>query len=106
MKLPMGRFGSFRPARFRWMAFTTLATASSCPITLPTISSFMRRSLPLSFSAMRITGMPLIIATTSATFSSVTVVRLLRLSSSHCFLARSSSSSSWRSRSRSLAASS
>ena len=37
---------------------------------------------------------------------SLTVVRWVLLSSSHCFLARSSSSSSWRSLSRSLAASS
>src|SRR6185312_14613181 len=34
MKLPIGRFGSFRPARARMTASATAVTASSCPITL------------------------------------------------------------------------
>eukprot|EP00955_Chlamydomonas_euryale_P041384 351965-Chlamydomonas_euryale.AAC.8 len=33
MKLAMGRLGSDRPARLRWMASDTATTASSCPIT-------------------------------------------------------------------------
>ena len=61
---------------------------------------------PDSFSAMRCTGMPVIMPTTSPTWSTVTVTRLFLLSSSHCSLAFSSLSFSVRSVSRRRAASS
>ena len=65
---PIGLFGSFNPTRFRCIAFTIFATASSCPITLPFSWSAIKDSFAVSFSATRLTGIPVIIAITSATF--------------------------------------
>ena len=103
---PIGLFGSFKPARFLWIDFAIFWTASSCPITLPLISSGKWASLLLSVWAIRFTGIPVIIETTSATLSSVTVTLLFLESSSHCSWAIAKSFSMRFSSSRSLAASS
>ena len=103
---PIGLFGSFNPARFLWMDFAIFITASSCPITLPLISSGSLANLLLSVCAIRFTGIPVIIETTSATLSSVTVTLLSFASFSHCSCAIAKSFSICFSSSRSLAASS
>ncbi len=103
---PIGLLGSLRPALLRWMDLAILFTASSCPITFPLISSGSLASLLLSVCAMRFTGIPVIIETTSATLSSVTWIRLVLDSSSHCSWAMANSFSMRFSSSRSLAASS
>ena len=106
IKDPIGLLGSFSPARFLWMAFTTLDTASSWPMTLPLISSGKTESLLPSVCAMRLTGTPVIIETTSATFSSVTISLLSLDSASHFSWASERLFSSRFSSSRSFAASS
>ena len=106
MKLPIGLLGSFKPALLRLMAFTTFLIASSCPMTVPASSDSMLIRRSPSFCAIRCTGTPVIIATTSATFCSVTVSRWLFVSLSQAFLAFSSFSTSDFSSSRYLPASS
>ena len=71
-KVPMGRWGSLRPARFLWMALTTVSTASSCPMMrlLSRVRIFTMR-LP-SLSATLFTGMPVILETTVAISSADT----------------------------------
>ena len=103
---PIGRFGSFNPARFLWIERAIFNTASFCPITLPWSSSGKLANLLLSVWAILFTGIPVIIETTSATLSSVTWIRLFLESSSHCSWAIASSFSNFFSSSRSLAASS
>ena len=103
---PMGLFGSLSPARFRLMARDTRTIASSWPMTFPSKSSFIRANFPDSFSAIRCTGMPVIMETTSPTWSTVTVTRLFLLSSSHWIFAFSKRSFNVRSVSRNRAASS
>ncbi len=103
---PIGRLGSFNPARFLWIERAILITASFWPITLLSISSGSLANLLLSVCAIRFTGIPVIIETTSATLSSVTWIRLLFASSSHCSWAIAKSFSRRFSSSRSLAASS
>ena len=90
MNEPMGLLGSFSPIRLRCMAFTILFTASSCPITFEIRTSFIWRNFKPSACAMRCTGMPDIMATTSATFSSSTGSGCNCASSSHRFTASSS----------------
>ena len=71
-KVPIGRFGSWSPARERRSAFETASTAASWPIT----RSCRRSSIWISFSTSPSisleTGMPVQLATTSATSSSST----------------------------------
>ena len=71
-KVPIGRFGSCRPARERRSAFETASTASSWPTT----RSWRRSSMWISFSTSPSisfeTGMPVHLATTSAMSSSST----------------------------------
>ena len=70
--VPIGRFGSWSPARERRSAFDTASTASSWPTT----RSWRRSSMWISFSTSPSisfeTGMPVHLATTSATSSSST----------------------------------
>ena len=106
IKEPIGRFGSFNPARFLCMERAIFITASFCPITFPSMSSGNLASLLLSVCAIRFTGIPVIIETTSATLSSVTLILLFFESSSHCSWAVANSFSIRFSSSRSLAASS
>ena len=72
MKEPIGRLGSWRPARERRTAFATASTASRCPITrrASSSSSFVRRARSLSI--IRVTGMPVHRDTISAMSSAVT----------------------------------
>ena len=70
---PIGLLGSLSPTLFLCIAFTTLETASSCPMTLPLIKFGKSARRLLSASATLVTGISVIIETTSATFSSVTV---------------------------------
>ena len=72
MKLPIGRFGSERPARFLLIALQTRSTASSCPITrfLSSVSMFCNFSS--SPCIILDTGIPVQVLTTSDTSSSVT----------------------------------
>ena len=72
-KVPMGRFGSLRPARPRWMARTTLSMASSWPMIRACRRFFIRRMRLPSLSATLFTGMPVILDTTEAMASAVTV---------------------------------
>ena len=73
MNEPIGRFGSLSPARARRTAFETIPIASSWPMTRPwSASSMLSRRCDSSW-AMRVTGMPVHIATTWAISSSSTV---------------------------------
>ena len=72
INVPIGLLGSFNPALFLWMAFTTFFTASSWPITFPLSKLSILANLSISFLPTFVTGTPDIIETTSATFSSVT----------------------------------
>ena len=103
---PIGRFGSFKPARLRCIDFAIFPTASSCPITLFFNNSGSFANLLLSVCAIRFTGIPVIIETTSATLSSVTSMRLFFESSSHFSWAIINSFSIFFSSSRNFAASS
>ena len=71
-KAPIGRFGSWSPARERRSAFDTASTASSWPITRSCSRSSMWMSFAISPSISFETGMPVHLATTSATSSSST----------------------------------
>src|SRR5690606_13964138 len=83
MNEPIGLFGSFSPALFLWIDLAILLTASSCPITFPLMVSGNSASFLPSVLAILLTGMPVIIATTSATCCSVTTILLFLESSSH-----------------------
>ena len=73
MNEPIGRFGSLSPARARRTAFETIPIASSWPMTRPWSASSMWSSRSDSSWAIRVTGMPVHIATTWAISSSSTV---------------------------------
>ena len=106
IKDPIGLFGSLMPALLRWMAFTTFFTASSWPITFPEM--FLSRLLS-SFSsafAILLTGMPVIIETTSEISFSSTVSLCILSSSCHFSCAINKSFSILFSSSLSFAASS
>ena len=90
MNVPIGLLGSFSPTRFLRIAFTILSTALSCPMIAWRKVSPMCNNLVLSALAIRCTGTPDIIATTSAIFSSSTISRCSWSSSSHFCLAVSS----------------
>ena len=85
IKDPIGLFGSFNPTLFLCIAFTTFVTAISCPTTFPLISCGNSCNFSVSASATLFTGIPVIIETTSATLSSVTISLFCLESSSHCF---------------------
>ena len=70
--MPIGRFGSCSPARERRSAFETASTASSWPMTRSCRRSSMWISFSTSPSIRRETGMPVHLATTSATSSAST----------------------------------
>ena len=91
INVPIGFLGSFRPALFLWIARTTFFTASSCPITFPLSTLSICANLSSSFLPTFVTGTPLIIETTSATFSSVTICFRSLISLSHSCCARFSS---------------
>ena len=88
------------------MAFTTFPKASSCPMTSVFISSDIFFNLVVSASTILFTGMPVIILTTSAIFSSLMGKRLFLLSSSQLLFAFSKASPNFFSVSLKLAASS
>ena len=69
---PIGRCGSDSPARERRSALETAAIASSWPITRSCRRSSIWSSFSTSPSIRRLTGIPVHLATTSATSSSVT----------------------------------
>ena len=73
MNEPIGRFGSLRPARARRTAFETISIASCWPMTRPWRASSMWSRRSDSSAAIRVTGMPVHIATTWAISSSSTV---------------------------------
>ena len=83
MKLPIGLFGAFKPTLARLIALEIATIASFWPITRLCKVSSNLRSLSLSPSVNLVTGTPVIIATTSATFSAVTVGLLASCSSLH-----------------------
>ena len=70
--MPIGRFGSCSPARERRSALATASIASSWPTTRSCRRSSMCTSFSISPSISRVTGMPVHLATTSATSSSST----------------------------------
>jgi hypothetical protein len=72
MNEPIGRFGSLSPARARRTALETMPIASSWPMTRPWRASSMWSSRSDSSWAIRVTGMPVHIATTWAISSSST----------------------------------
>ena len=78
MKEPVGREGSDRPARARSTASDTALTASSCPTTRSCSCSDRRSSFSRSDSSSRVTGMPVHLATISATSSGRTSSRSRR----------------------------
>ena len=73
MNEPIGRLGSLSPARARRTAFETISIASSWPMTRLWSASSMWSSRSDSSWAIRVTGMPVHIATTWAISSSSTV---------------------------------
>ena len=73
MKLPIGRLGSLSPARLRRTASLIRLIASVCEMTLFWMSSSICRSRVVSSVSSRVSGMPVILLTTSATTSSSTV---------------------------------
>ena len=73
MNEPIGRFGSFRPARARRTAFERSPIASSWPMTRSCSASSIWSSRSDSSWAIRVTGMPVHMETTSAMSSSSTV---------------------------------
>ena len=73
MNEPIGRFGSLSPARARRTAFEIISMASCWPMTRLWISSSMWSRRADSSSAIRVTGIPVHIATTWAISSSSTV---------------------------------
>ena len=93
MKLAIGRSGSERPARERWIASDTAATASRCPITRSCSTSSKESSLSRSLSSSLVTGMPVHLEMISEMSASVTSSRSMPPPS----LPRSSSSTvlSW-----------
>ena len=78
MNEPIGRFGSWRPARARRTALDTACTASPWPTTRTPISSSMRSSFSRSPSSILSTGMPVQRETTWAIWSGVTVSSTMR----------------------------
>ena len=72
MNEPIGRFGSWSPARARRTAVETACTASAWPTTRLPRSSSMRRSFSRSPSSILSTGMPVQRETTWAMWSGVT----------------------------------
>ena len=70
--VPIGRLGSWRPARERRSALATAVTASSWPITRWCNRSSMRTSFSISPSSSRVTGTPVHLDTISATSSAST----------------------------------
>lgn len=92
-KLPMGRFGSFRPALARRMASATALMASSCPTTRLWSSSSSLKSFSLSPSRSLDTGIPVQRETISAMSSSVTRRRTKRAPRSFSERASTSASS-------------
>ena len=97
MKLPIGRFGSFRPALARRIARATALTASSWPISRLCSVSSSRTSRCASCSVILDTGMPVHWETTWLMSSSVTVSRAVLWARFHS--ARFSSISRFRFRS-------
>src|SRR5437773_615262 len=73
MNDPIGRLGSFRPARARRTALEMISIASCWPMTRWWIDSSMWSSRSDSSWAIRVTGMPVHMATTWAISSSPTV---------------------------------
>jgi len=67
---PVGRFGSFKPARERRIALEMTSTAACCPMTRLWSSSSIRMSFWVSASVSLNTGMPVHIETMSAISSS------------------------------------
>ena len=106
MNDPIGRLGSFNPARFRCIALTIFSIASCCPTTLSANSSRICNNFIPSVLAIRFTGTPVIIATTSATLSSSTTTRFSFNSFCQLSFSCSSWASNWRSLSRKAAATS
>ena len=70
--VPIGLFGSFRPALLRCMARVTVSTASSCPMIFSLSDAPIVASLFPSLWAILLTGMLVAILTTCATSSAVT----------------------------------
>ena len=65
-KVPIGRFGSFKPDLARLMASDTVSTASSCPTRRLCKTSSMCKSLSISDSTSFVTGIPVHLETTSS----------------------------------------
>src|SRR5215210_2629857 len=104
MNDPVGRFGSFRPARERRMAFETASMAASCPMTRLWSSSSMRMSFWVSASVSLKTGMPVHMETMSAISSSPISGRSPDSPERHCSSSSRFLLVSWRSLSRRFAA--
>ena len=106
MNTPTGRRGSLMPARARRTALATITMASSWPMMRWCRCSSMCSSRSVSSTCRRESGMPVHMATTSATSSAVTTACSRSWSSCHAFSRSSIFSCSFTSRSRSSAANS
>ena len=73
--VPIGRFGSFKSARDRRSALHKAVTASRWPITTRDNSSSIARSFCASPCSMRLSGIPVHLATTCMMSSSSTFTR-------------------------------
>ena len=85
MNEPPGRFGSFRPARVRRIAWESALMACSWPMTRLCSSSSMRSRRLVSSSVSLKTGMPVAVASTSAISSSSTSATTSRSPDFHSF---------------------
>ena len=106
MNEPTGLFLSLIPIRLRLMALTTLDTAISWPITLPIRALSMLSNFLVSCVEILLSGIPVIIETTSEINSTPTSVMLDSKSSCHLAFASFNLSSNSFSLSLNLAASS
>ena len=106
MNEPIGFFGSFKPTLVLLIALTNLSIALSWPITFSDNVSVIPNNLELSFSSILSTGMPVIIATTSDIFFSLTLCLFFLDSSIHFFFWISNSANNFFSVSLNCAASS
>ena len=88
MNEPIGFLGSFNPALFLWIDLTTFSIALSWPIIFSLTKDVSLDNLLLSDCFNLFRGIPVIIDTTSAILSSLTISLFFLHSSSHWFWAK------------------
>ena len=85
IKLALGLFGFCRPALDLLTAFATALIALSCPITVLQSSFSISSNLFASFASIRLSGIPVMVETTSVITASSTVPSISVHFSRHSF---------------------